>query len=496
MSRLILRFHFLVILVLLCEIMTACMLGPDFHRPKAPPVKNYTENHLPTKTASIRSPGTAGRAQYFSLGQNLPADWWYLFHSKALNQLIETGLASSPNLAAAQAALRQAKEALNAQIGTSLYPAVSAQFSASRQKFSDATLGFSNGGNPVFNLFNPSLNIAYTLDIFGANRRQIEALQAQVDYQAYQLQASYLTLTANIATIAITISSLKAQIQATQELIHSQAETLAIIKNQYHLGGSSGTAVLSQETLLAQTRATLPPLEQSLAQSLHVLAVLTGSFPSATVLPPIELDRLTLPSHLPLQLPSALTRQRPDIQAAEALLHAASAQIGVATANLFPQLTLNGGYGWESNTASALFRSHSVAWSLGGQLLQPIFYGGALRAKRREAIAAYEQAEAEYRQTVLQAFRNVADSLRALENDAEAFRAQKQAEIAAKNTLQLIKQQYHLGGVSYLSLLDAERQYQQTKIARIQSQASRYNDTIALFQALGGGWWSRSANGG
>jgi len=472
------------------------MLGPNFHTPAAPQPKGYTEKPLSTKTASIRSQGTAGKAQYFALGQDLPAEWWYLFHSKALNQLIQTGLENSPNLAAAQAALRQAKEALNAQIGTSLFPAVSAQFSATRQKFSDETLGFSNGTNPVFNLFNPSLNIAYTLDVFGGARRQIEALQAQVDYQAYQIEASYLTLTSNIATTAITISSLKAQIQATRELIQSQAETLTIIKKQYRLGGTSHTEVLTQETLLAQTRATLPSLEQSLARSLHVLAALTGRFPSDTPLPPIDLEQLILPRRLPLSLPSHLTRQRPDVRASEALLHAASAQIGVATANLFPQLTLNGSYGWESNTASTLFSPHTAAWSIGGQLLQPIFYGGALQAKRRQALAAYDQAEAQYRQTVLQAFQNVADSLRALENDAQAFRAQKQAEIAAKNVLNLVKKQYYLGGVSYLSLLDAERQYQQTKIARIQAQASRYTDTVALFQALGGGWWSRSVKRG
>jgi NodT family efflux transporter outer membrane factor (OMF) lipoprotein len=249
--------------------------------------------------------------------------------------------------------------------------------------------------------------------------------------------------------------------------------------------------VLTQETTVAQTRATLPPLEQSLAQSLHVLAVLIGTFPSEAHLPMMRLEDLSLPRRLPLSLPSSLARQRPDIRASEALLHAASAQIGVATANLYPQLTLNGAYGWESNIASDLFKHSTSTWSLAAQVLQPVFNGGALLAKRRQAIAAYQQAEAQYRQTVLQAFQNVADSLRAIENDSQAFRAQKQAEAAASNSLKLIQKQYRLGGVSYLSLLTAQRQYQQTKIARIQAQASRYNDTVALFQALGGGWWSR-----
>lgn len=487
-----LKLHFLIIISLLCEILSSCMLGPDFHSPKAPPARSYTETTLPVKTASFGSAGNAGKAQSFAIGQDLPAAWWQLFHSGKLNRLIQQGLANSPNLAAAQAALHQAQEAVNVQVGSSLYPALTAQVSATRQRFSDATLGV-NGNNPVFNLFNPSFNIAYTLDTFGAARRQIEALRAQVDYQAFLLEGSYLTLTSNIATTAITAASLRAQIQATRQLVLAQEETLAIVKKQYRLGGASGADILTQETTLAQTRATLPPLEQSLAQSLHVLAALIGGFPSETPLPVIELEQLNLPRRLPLSLPSALVRQRPDIRASEALLHAASAQIGVATANLYPQVTINGMYGWESDTASSLFKPHTLTWSIGAQILQPIFNGGALMAKKRQAVAAYEQAEAQYRQTVLQAFQNVADTLRAIENDARAFRAQKQAEIAAQNSLWLIQKQYRLGGISYLSLLNAERQYQQSKIGRIQAQASRYNDTVALFQALGGGWWSKAS---
>ncbi len=485
--------RFFIILACFCELLTACMVGPDFHSPASPQTKNYTEKKLPKKTTSIAAKGTAGKAQYFLLGQKLPAEWWTLFHSEALNQLISQGLANSPNLVSAQAALTQAKEAVNAQIGASLYPALNAQASATRQKFSDATLGFNNASNPTFNLFNPAFNITYTLDFFGGARRQIEALRAQVNYQAYLLEASYLSLTSNIATYVINAASIRAQIKATQELIQIQANTLKIVQEQYRLGGASGSEVLTQETTLAQTRATLPPLEQNYAQVQHVLAALIGVFPSEARLPRIELEELTLPKKLPISLPSELAKQRPDIQAAEALLHAASAQIGVATANLYPQITLNGSYGWESEVANTLFSPHTKVWSIGGQILQPLFNGGALLAKRRQALAGFEQAEAQYRQTVLQAFQNVADSLRAIENDARSFRAQKQAEQAAKNSWQLSRQQYRLGGVSYLSLLTAERLYQQTKIARIQAQASRYNDTVALFQALGGGWWSQAA---
>lgn len=484
------RLHFVAIIAFLCVLLTACMVGPDFHSPKSPKVKSYTNKPLSTKTVSTPGAGSAGKSQVFELGKELPADWWYLFRSQEINHLVALGLANNPTLAASQAALRQAKEAVNVQVGNSLYPALSAQFTASRQKFSDETFGV-NGPNPTFNLFNPSLNIAYTMDVFGGARRQIEALAAQVDYQAYLLEASYLTMTSNIVTTAITASSLSAQIQATHALIQAQEETLAVIQQQYRLGGASGADLLTQETTVAQTRATLPPLEQRLAQSLHVLATLIGAFPSEVNLPVIPLEQLHLPTHLPVSLPSSLARQRPDIRASEALLHAASAQIGVATANLYPQFTINGSYGWVTQLPADIFKHSSYAWSLSGQVLQPIFNGGALRAAKRQAIAAYEQADAQYRQTVLQAFRNVADSLRAIENDSRAFRAQRAAEKAARSALSLTQEQYRLGGVSFLSLLAAQRQYQETKIARIQAQASRYNDTVALFQALGGGWWSK-----
>jgi len=485
------KLHIFTLITLFYLQLVGCMLGPDFKSPKPPQTKRYTATPLPAKTASLRSAGQAGQAQSFAMGQDLPADWWTLFHSKELNQLIQQGLENSPNLAAAQAALVQAREAVNVQVGSTLYPALSAQMSATRQKFSDETFGINNGNNPIFNLFNPSLSISYTLDTFGAARRQIEALRAQVDYQTYLLQASYLTLTSNIATTAITAASFRAQIEATRQLIDLQAKTLGIIQRQFRLGGAAGADVLTQKTALAQTRASLPPLEQNLAKSLHVLAVLIGTLPSEARLPLLRLEQLHLPKRLPLRLPSVLAKQRPDIQASEALLHAASAQIGVATANLYPQLTLSGNYGWESDVASSLFKPHTLAWAFGGQILQPVFNGGALMAKKRQAIAAYEQAEAQYRQTVLQAFQNVADTLRAIENDAEAFRAQREAELAAQNSLRLTQQQYHLGGVSYLSLLTAQRQYQSTQIGRIQAQASRYNDTVALFQALGGGWWPK-----
>jgi NodT family efflux transporter outer membrane factor (OMF) lipoprotein len=466
-----------------------CAVGPDFQPPSPPTAKTYAPLSFPEKTASIATAGNAGKAQHFLPGQAIPAAWWALYHSVQLNNLIRAGLANSPNLAAAKAALRQAQENFNAQIGTLLFPSISAQFTPQRQSFASSSIGGSVPSS-VFNLYNASINVTYALDIFGNVRRQIEAGRARVDYEYYELNAAYLSLTANIVTTAITVASLQAQITATQQLIQADVEQLSILKKQFNLGGASKENVLSQQTLLEQTRALLPPLEKTLAQSQHALAVLVGSTPNQSQLPNINLDKLILPTQLPLSLPSSLVRQRPDIQAAEALLHQASAQVGVATANLYPQITLNGNYGWTSNTLNTLFHPISNVWAIGGQLLQPIFNGDALRAQRRAAIAAYEQAYEQYEQTILQAFQNVADSLQALEIDARELKAQKSAEAASRATLLLTKKQFHLGATSYINVLNAEQQYQQILIKRIQAQTARYSDTAALFQALGGGWWN------
>lgn len=474
-------------------VLIGCMVGPDFHSPHSPDVKSYTKTPLPKKTVSIKSAGKAGKAQHFTTAKSMLSEWWRLFHSPELNKLIHRGIAHSPSLASAQATLRAAQETLNAEVGNLMFPAVNAQIGGERQQFSDSSIG--GGDNTtIFNLFNTQVNVSYTLDVFGGSRRQIEAMQAQVDYQRYVLVGTYLTLTSNIATTAITTASLRAQVRATERLIRDQANQLRIIEKQLHLGGASGETVLSQQTLLAKTRALLPPLQKSLAQSEHALAVLIGSFPGEADLPEIDLNKLNLPADLPVSLPSELVRQRPDIQASEALLHQASANVGVATANLLPQITLNANYGWAAVVPNQLFGATSKVWAWGGQLTQPIFRGGALLAQRRAAIASFQAACAQYKQTVLQSFQNVADSLQAIQDDARALRAQKQAEIAAQGSLDLARKQYKVGGVSYLTLLDAQQKYQETLINRIQAQAARYTDTVALFQSLGGGWWNRKQN--
>lgn len=473
---------------------TGCAVGPNFQAPQAPQTQSYTHSPLPPKTVSIKQSGEGGKSQEFASGMDIPAQWWTLFQSAELDSLIRQGLANSPTLAAAQATLRQSQENLNAGIGNLLFPAVNAQLSGQRTNDSSTNTGSSSTSTStsanVYNLYNASVSVSYVLDIFGGSRRQIEGLSAQVDNARYELLAANLTLTSNIVTTAVTVASLEAQIKATRDLVTEEENQLVIIQKQLKVGGASTENVLSQQTQVAQTIALLPPLEKSLSQSQHSLAVLVGELPSQSQMPKIDLDKLILPAKLPISLPSSLVQQRPDVQASQALLHAASAQIGVATANLLPQLTLSANYGTSGATPAELLKAGSNVWGLAAQVAQPIFHGGALLAQRRGAIAAYDQANAQYRETVLQAFQNVADALRAVQMDAETFKAQRQAELAARETLKLTREQFTLGGDSYLQLLSAEQQYQQTRINRIQAQAARYTDTAALFQALGGGWWN------
>jgi NodT family efflux transporter outer membrane factor (OMF) lipoprotein len=482
-------------ILLICVAAGGCAVGPEF---RVPPVTGekagYTALPLPQETAE--TPVLGGETQHFVPSNEIPSQWWELFHSKPLDILIRRALADSPTLAAAQAALREALENRRVQFGD-LFPSVDGNFSANRREFTGASFGQPESPGGVFTLYNASVSFSYTLDIFGATRRGLEVLQAQVDNQRFLLEGARLTLASNIVTAAVQEASLREQIEATREIVSVQQLQLEVVDRQFSLGAVSRSDVLAQQAQLAQTRATLPPLEKQLSQIRHQLAVLAGRSPGeAGALPEFELDSFKLPRELPVSLPSALVRQRPDIRASEELLHSACAQIGVATANLFPQLTLTGNYGSEAVKLGSLFGTGTSIWSLGGSLLQPIFRGGALLAKRRAAIAAYDQAEAQYRQTVLQAFQNVADVLRALDMDALTLKAQAEAETAARDSLDLTRKQFGLGAVSYLSLLNAERQHQQALIGLVQARAARYADTAALFQSLGGGWWNDNSKSG
>ena len=471
--------------------LAACAVGPDFKAPDAPTSDNsYTPSAMPAQTVAANA--TAGTAQRFMPAQDIPAQWWQVFHSPSLDRLIRAALAQNPNMASAQAALRVAQENYNAQSGALLYPSVTGQVGATRS----LTPAFSTTAPPgaELNLYNASVNVGYTFDVFGAAQRTLESLQAAIDYQRYQVEAIYLALTANVVTTAIKEASLRAQLQATGEVLGAQQKQLDVIEKQFNLGAIAQSTVLAQRTQVAQTAASLPVLEKALAQTRHQLSVYAGQLPSQPGIPEFQLDTLTLPADLPVSLPSALVRQRPDIRANEALLHEASAQIGVATANQYPQFTLNAAYGSNSATFGGLFGNGTTFWSIGAALLQPIFNAGLLSAKRRASVAAYDAAAAQYRATVLTAFQNVADSLRALEFDAVTLKAQAAVASLARESLELNTQQYQLGAISYLGLLDAQRIDQQAQIGLVQAQAARFSDSAALFQALGGGWWNRQAS--
>ncbi|MFB9156662.1 efflux transporter outer membrane subunit [Chromobacterium violaceum] len=466
-----------------------CAVGPDFKPPALPDAakRGYAETPLPATTASDERAGPAGAGQRLVNGGDLPAQWWTLFRSPELDQLIRAALAHNPSLEAAQAALAQARENYNAASGSLLFPNVNAQLGGGRQR------AILSGTAPSeFNVYSATVNVSYTLDLFGGSRRQLEGLMAAADYQRFQTEAAYQTLIANVVTAAVQEASLRGQLQSTRELLKAQEAQLAIVDKQVALGAQARAAALSQGTLVAQTRAQLQPLEKALSQTRNLLATLAGRFPGEGGLPEFRLESLRLPDELPVSLPSDLARQRPDIRASEALLHQASANVGVATANQYPQITLSGSYGTQHTVLPNTDLGNTL-WSVSGGLLQPLFNGGALSAKRRAAEAAYRQAEAQYRTTVLKAFQDVADSLRAVDADARALQAQADAEAKARESLEVHTRQYKLGGISYLSLLDAQRSYQQARIGLIQAQAARYSDSAALFAALGGGWWQQPA---
>jgi len=465
----------------------SCAAGPDFRTPAAPKADRYTQSPLQEKTASAQVAG--GVEQSFIAGQNVSGQWWSLFQSKALDQLIRMALKENPSVAMAKARLREAQEKRTAQFGA-FFPSIDASASAGRERISGASQGEPGLQIDSFSLFNASVGVSYTLDIFGGLRRQLEALDAQVEYQRYELEAAYLVLTSNIVTTAMLAASLNLQVRATREIIDFQKEQLRLIEKRYEDGAVSLSDVLAQRALLAQTEASMSSLKKNMSLSGHQLAVLVGKLPSEIQIPEFEFDSMTLPQELPVSMPSQIVHQRPDIKAAESLLHAASAKIGVATANLYPQITLTGSYGFESNDIRDLIDSRSIVWNFGAGLLQPLFHGGALTAKKRAAIVVYDQAAAQYRLTILQSFQNVADVLRTLEFDAAALKAQSEAEAAARESLDLAQKQYQLGSVSYLFLLDAQRQSQEARILLVQAQGARFTDTAALFAAMGGGWWN------
>lgn len=469
--------------------MASCTVGPDFHPPPTPKVTGYTAEPLAENTASADVAG--GPAQSFLQGKDIPAQWWTLFHSESLNRLVKEALKANPGLKAAKASLLQAQENTYAAEGV-FFPSLDAKGLALRQKTSSALFGSARGGSSKFNLFNASVDVSYVFDIFGGERRNVESLQAQAESERFQLEAAYLTLTSNVVTAAIQEASFRGQIAATQEIIDAEKRQFDLLRQQFDVGGTSMAGVLAQKTKLAQTRATLPVLKKKLALVRNQLTALSGRFPSQDDGSVFVLSALHLPRKLPVSLPSKLVKQRPDIRAAEAQIHAASARIGVATADFFPKFTISGSYGTVATRAGNLFSPGAGIWNIGTNLLQPILHGGSAIHHRRAAVAAYKKTVAQYQTAVLTAFRNVADVLRALEADADALQAQTQAAQAAAESLDMARGQFRVGAIDYLSLLDAQRGYEQVRISLVQARATRYADTAALFQALGGGWWNRT----
>lgn len=473
-------------------LLASCAAGPDYHAPSAPAAKGYSPSPLPTQTAS--APGRAGAAQSLAVGTDLPGEWWTLFGSPEVDALVADALRRNPDLAAAQAGLREAMENLYAQRGAFL-PSIGAAGIASRNRNAVEPAPFLASNQLLYNLYQAQLNASWTLDVFGGNRRAVEALKAEAEAQRFQLESTYLALTANLVAGAIQEASLRAQVDATREIVASAAETERIFRKQYALGEIAGADLAAQEAAFAQARQALPPLERQLAQQGDLLAALTGRLPDEAVPESFTLETLKLPVEVPVSVPSQLVRQRPDVRIAEANLHAACAEVGVAQAAMLPQITLTADPGYLATQLRQLFESGNALWGVAGGVTQPIFQGGTLLHRERAARAAYAQAAHQYRSAVVAAFQNVADALHALESDADLLSAAVVSERAASRSLAIARRQLQLGDISHLGLLTAEQTYQQARIALIQAQASRLSDTAALFQALGGGWWHRTDPG-
>ena len=475
-------------MIFLVGCLAGCTVGPDFRTPPKPLSTRFTETPASPKTTAAPTPG--GDAQSLSQDRDIPGEWWTLFHSPQITQLVAQALQANPDVAAGQATLREAKETTRAEQG-SLLPQVSGSLQSERQRASLAGFGFGNGST-TYTVDSGTLNVSYTLDTFGGIRRQVEQLQAQAEYQRFQLEATDLTLAANVVNSAITEASLRQQIDTTLDIIQADTDALDVVRRRFELGGVSQVDVLQQQSLLDTQVATLPGLRKQLQQTRNAMSVYLGGHPDLYATPTLNLDTLTLPADLPVSLPSKLVEQRPDIRAYEALLHSATAAVGVATANMLPEIALTGSYGREAGTAANLFTPAGIVWTIAGSLTQPIFEGGTLTARKKAAQAAMDVAAAQYSSTVNTAFQNVANTLVAIERDAETLQATLAAQKTAAASLAVARSQYEAGAGTYLNVLTSEQSDFSARLNLITARATRFTDTVALFQALGGGWWNRT----
>jgi NodT family efflux transporter outer membrane factor (OMF) lipoprotein len=488
-----------------------CAVGPNFHKPVAPAGAGYSTQPLPEATASASVLG--GDAQRFVTGQDLPFEWWEAFGSPALDSLVEKAFRANPSIKGAQAALRQAQELVYAQQGY-FFPTVAADYNFERQKLAGNLSGTSAPGvqgngsdiaayqnpspNPAphnlplyFNFHTAQFTVGFVPDVFGGNRRKVESLDAQARMQRFELEATYITLASNVVAAAIQEASTRAQIAATKEIIDYNEKSLKVLRDKFRLGYAMRIDVAAQELALAQAKQLLPPLEKQFEQTRDLIRALIGNLPNQEIEETFELASLKLPPQLPLSLPSKIIEQRPDVRAAEEQLRSANAQVGVAIAAMLPQFSIAGTYGGTATQFSDMFRSGGPFWTLVGDVTQPVFAGGTLLHTKRAADQALRQAAAQYQTTVITAYQNVADALHAMLSDANGLAAAVEAERAAKVTLDLTRERMQDGYTDYLTELLAETAYQQALLSRVQAQATRFGDTAALYQALGGGWWNR-----
>jgi NodT family efflux transporter outer membrane factor (OMF) lipoprotein len=496
----------IVLLAVTSAVMTCgCAVGPRYHKPEAPANAGYAPTPLPETSSSATVHG--GDAQHFISARDVPFEWWELFQSPALNALVTQAFNANPTVTAAQAALAQAQELVRAQRGF-FFPTVASGFQGERVKVAgnntqSSSIGIQgngdNLGQPVqpavplyYQFYTAQLSVGFVPDIFGANRRQVESLAAQRDAQRFALEATYVTLASNVVAAAIQEASLRAQIEATRQIITADERSLEILREQFRLGFAMRLDVAAQEAALAQAETLLPPLQKQLEQGRDLIRALVGHLPNGAD-ETFEFDALQLPPELPVSLPAKIIEQRPDVRAAEAQLHAANAQVGVAVAAMLPQFSITGTLGGTADQIPWLFRGGGSFWTVVGGVNQPIFQGGTLLHTKRAADAGLKQAAAQYQSTVIAAYQNVADMLHASLSDADALGADVEAESSAKVTYDLTRRQMEVGYVNYLALLSAETAYRQALLTRVQAQATRYGDTVALFQALGGGWWNRKA---
>jgi NodT family efflux transporter outer membrane factor (OMF) lipoprotein len=472
-------------LALVASALVSGCVGPNFVPSPAPDVDGY----LPGKLASPRGAGSGPRVagQRFISGADVSARWWAAFQSEPLNDLIRQSVEHNPSLQSAEAAIRVAQFNAQAQRGT-WAPQLTGNSVSSQNHFGNISGDITSAPATEFSLVTNQLTVTFIPDIWGGNFRAVESLDAQTEQNLFQLEAAYLTLTGNVVTAAIQEASLRGQIAATQRIIAIERHALGVLKDQLRFGQAAQADVLQQDAALAAVEQLLPPLQKQLDQQRDLLTALAGQLSADQIMQRFDLAHLKLPANLPISLPSKLVDQRPDVRAAEAAMHSASAQIGVAIAARLPNIQLSAVGGSNAFSWAQSFTPGAGFYTVAASVTAPIFDGFILYNKQKAAEAALEQAEALYRSAVITAFQNVADALRALQADARAMQAATHAEQTAKASLDIVVKQLEAGQVNVLSLLTAQQTYLTAVTAKVQTEANRLSDTAALFVALGGGW--------